>query len=57
MASTPNDGTPKTLETQLEINISNWDLKYRRIESKSATALSIDKKWGNIYTCAFRQDL
>jgi integrase len=37
------DGTPKTFGTKLEINPNNWDLKYGRVEGKSATALSIQK--------------
>lgn len=42
------DGTPKTFGTKLEINPNNWDLKYGRVEGKSATALSINQKLDNI---------
>ncbi len=34
--------------TKLEIDPNNWDLKYGRVEGKSATALSINKKLDNI---------
>ncbi len=42
------DGTAKTLGTKLEIDPNNWDLKYGRVEGKSATALSINQKLDNI---------
>ncbi|MDM1086502.1 site-specific integrase [Myroides odoratimimus] len=42
------DGTPKTLGTKLEINPKNWDLKYGRVEGKSAIALNINQKIDNI---------
>src|SRR5690606_5327932 len=42
------DGTPKTFGTKLEINPNNWDLKYGRVEGKSAKALSINQKLDNI---------
>ena len=32
-----------------EINPNNWDLKYGRVEGKSATALSINQKLDNNY--------
>ena len=48
MARITIDGTPKTLGTKLEIDPNNWDLKYGRVEGKSATALSINKKLDNI---------
>lgn len=48
MARITIDGTAKTLGTKLEIDPNNWDLKYGRVEGKSATALSINKKLDNI---------
>jgi hypothetical protein len=48
MARITIDGTPKTFGTKLEINPNNWDLKYGRVEGKSAQALSINKKLDNI---------
>lgn len=48
MARITIDGTAKTLGTKLEINPKNWDLKYGRVEGKSATALSINQKLDNI---------
>ena len=48
MARITIDGTPKTFGTKLEIDPSNWDLKYGRVEGKSATALNINKKLDNI---------
>ena len=42
------DGTAKTLGTKLEIDPSNWDLKYGRVEGKSTKALSINHKLDNI---------
>ncbi|MCA6441099.1 MULTISPECIES: site-specific integrase [unclassified Arcicella] len=48
MARITIDGSPKTLGTKLEIDPANWDLKYGRVEGKSATALSINKKLDNI---------
>lgn len=42
------DGTAKTLGTKLEIDPNNWDLKYGRVEGKSAKALSINHKLDNI---------
>ena len=42
------DGTAKTLGTKLEIDPNNWDLKYGRVEGKSAKALSINQKLDNI---------
>ncbi len=48
MARITIDGAAKTLGTKLEINPKNWDLKYGRVEGKSATALSINQKLDNI---------
>ncbi|WP_443938604.1 site-specific integrase [Pedobacter sp. MW01-1-1] len=48
MARITIDGTAKTLGTKLEINPKNWDLKYGRVEGKSATALNINQKLDNI---------
>lgn len=48
MARITIDGTPKTLGTKLEINPKNWDLKYGRVEGKSAKALGINQKLDNI---------
>ena len=48
MARITIDGTAKTFGTKLEINPNNWDLKYGRVEGKSATALSINQKLDNI---------
>src|SRR5690554_7662157 len=48
MARINIDGTTKNLGTKLEINPNNWDLKYGRVEGKSATALSINQKLDNI---------
>lgn len=48
MARITIDGTPKTFGTKLEINPNNWDLRYGRVEGKSAQALSINKKLDNI---------
>lgn len=48
MARITIDGAPKTFGTKLEIDPSNWDLKYERVEGKSATALNINKKLDNI---------
>lgn len=48
MARITINGTPKTFGTKLEINPNNWDLKYGRVEGKSAQALSINKKLDNI---------
>lgn len=48
MARITIDGTPKTLGTKLEINPNNWDLKYGRVEGKSAKALGINQKLDNI---------
>ncbi len=48
MARITIDGTPKTLGTKLEIDPNKWDLKYGRVEGKSATALSINKKLDSI---------
>ena len=45
MARITIDGTPKTFGTKLEIDPSNWDLKYGRVEGKSATALILIKSW------------
>ena len=42
------DGTAKTLGTKLEIDPDNWDLKYGRVEGKSAKAVSINQKLDNI---------
>ena len=42
------DGAAKTLGTKLEIDPSNWDLKYGRVEGKSAKAVSINQKLDNI---------
>lgn len=42
------DGTAKTLGTKLEINPKNWDLKFGRVEGKSAIALNINQKLDNI---------
>lgn len=42
------DGTAKTLGTKLEIDPHNWDLKYGRVEGKSAKAVSINQKLDNI---------
>ena len=42
------DGSAKTLGTKLEIDPNNWDLKYGRVEGKSAKALSINQKLDNI---------
>ena len=42
------DGTAKTLGTKLEIDPNNWDLKYGRVEGKSAKAVSINQKLDNI---------
>ena len=48
MARITIDGSPKTLGTKLEIDPANWDLKYGRVEGKSATALTINKQLDNI---------
>ena len=48
MARVTINGTAKTLGTKLEIDPNNWDLKYGRVEGKSATALGINKKLDNI---------
>ena len=48
MARITIDGTAKTLGTKLEINPKNWDLKYGRVEGKSATALNINQKLDNV---------
>lgn len=48
MARITIDGTAKTLGTKLEIDPNNWDLKYGRVEGKSATALSINQKLDNM---------
>lgn len=48
MARITIDGTAKTLGTKLEINPNNWDLKYGRVEGKSAKALNINQKLDNI---------
>lgn len=48
MARITIDGTAKTLGTKLEINPNNWDLKYGRVEGKSAVALNINQKLDNI---------
>lgn len=48
MARITIDGTPKTLGTKLEINPKYWDLKYGRVEGKSAIALNINQKIDNI---------
>lgn len=48
MARITIDGAAKTLGTKLEINPDNWDLKYGRVEGKSAIALSINQKLDNI---------
>lgn len=48
MARITIDGTAKTFGTKLEINPNNWDLKYGRVEGKSAQALGINKKLDNI---------
>ena len=42
------DGSAKTLGTKLEIDPNNWDLKYGRVEGKSAKAVSINQKLDNI---------
>ena len=42
------DGTAKTIGTKLEIDPNNWDLKYGRVEGRSAKALSINQKLDNI---------
>ena len=48
MARITIDGVPKTFGTKLEINPNIWDLKFGRVEGKSAQALSINKKLDNI---------
>lgn len=48
MARLTINGTAKTLGTKLEIDPSNWDLKYGRVEDKSTKALSINQKLDNI---------
>jgi site-specific recombinase XerD len=48
MARITIDGTAKTLGTKLEVNPNNWDLKYGRVEGKSAIALNINQKLDNI---------
>ena len=48
MARITIDRIAKTLGTKLEINPENWDLKYGRVEGKSATALRINQKLDNI---------
>lgn len=48
MARITIDGTAKSLATKLEINPNNWDLKYGRVEDKSAIAVSINQKLDNI---------
>ncbi|MBV6881661.1 site-specific integrase [Epilithonimonas ginsengisoli] len=48
MARITIDGTAKTLGTKLEINPKKWNLKYGRVEGKSAIALSINQKLDNI---------
>ncbi len=42
------NGTPKTMGTKLEIDPNIWDLKFGRVEGKSAKALSINQKLDNI---------
>ena len=48
MARITIDGTPKTMGTKLEIDPNIWDLKFGRVEGKSAKALSINQKLDNI---------
>lgn len=48
MAHITIDGTPKTMGTKLEIDPNTWDLKFGRVEGKSAKALSINQKLYNI---------
>lgn len=48
MARITIDGTAKILGTKLEVNPNNWDLKYGRVEGKSAIALNINRKLDNI---------
>ena len=48
MARITIDGTPKTMGTKLEIDPAVWDLKFGRVEGKSAKALSINQKLDNI---------
>lgn len=48
MACITIDGTAKTLGTKLEINPNSWDLRYGRVEGKSAKALSTNQKLDSI---------
>ncbi len=48
MARITIDGTPKTMGTKLEIDPNIWDLKFGRVEGKSAKALSLNQKLDNI---------
>lgn len=48
MARITIDGTPKTMGTKLEIDPNIWDLKFGRVEGKSAKALSVNQKLDNI---------
>ena len=48
MARITIDGTPKAMGTKLEIDPAVWDLKFGRVEGKSAKALSINQKLDNI---------
>jgi hypothetical protein len=49
MAHITIDGVAKTLETKLEINVDNWDLKFGRVLGKSTQALSVNQKLDNIW--------
>ncbi|WP_286650705.1 phage integrase SAM-like domain and Arm DNA-binding domain-containing protein [Sphingobacterium hotanense] len=48
MARITIDGTHKTMGTKLEIDPNIWDLKFGRVEGKSAKALRINQKLDNI---------
>lgn len=48
MARITVDGKAKTMGTKLEIDPNNWNLKYGRVEGKSAKALAINQKLDNI---------
>lgn len=48
MAGITIDGTPKTMGTKLKIDPNTWDLKFGRVEDKSAKSLSIKQKLDNI---------
>ncbi|MDQ0107163.1 integrase [Chitinophaga terrae (ex Kim and Jung 2007)] len=48
MARITIDGIPKTMGTKLEIDPTVWDLKYGRVEGKSATAVRINQKLDSI---------